>query len=150
MNLFFDTPEKILVLQTVAASWIGTPFMPNAAVKGAGVSCQKLAGAIYAECGFITPEFAIPDGPMDWGHAHKDSLIEPFMATVPNMIVVEKWQPGDMVGFKFGGCLHHSGICIAADGRFVHCFRNAWVIFGNLRDATYQSRLAKIWRPTRS
>lgn len=152
MNPYFSTAANLAKLVAAAESWIGTPFMDNACVKKSGVSCQKLVGALYTESGFLTADFTIPDGPMDWGHAHKDSLIEAFMAQHPDKFaVVTAWQPGDMVGFKIQGCLQHSGVCLNTNGRFVHCLRDLrGVQYGNLRDATYLKRIEKIWRPVTS
>lgn len=152
MNPFFDTPEKISRLQSHAGLWLGTPFVPNAALCGAGVCCQKLVGALYRELGVVPADFEVPSGPMDWSHANKRSLIAEFMERQPNFFSVSDFHvsgfdPGDMVGFKIGGCLHHCGIVVAADGKFIHCLRGPGTIFSSLRDATYFSRLEKIWRP---
>ena len=151
MNSFFSNPDRVAVLQFAAATWIGTPFMPNAAVKGAGVSCQKLVGSIYKESGVIGREFNIPEGPMDWSHAHTDSLISAFMLLQGNFTAVEPVVaaalPGDLLGFKIGGCVNHVGVLITSEGKFVHCLRGPGVLFSNLKDASYQSRLEKLWRP---
>jgi len=151
MKPFFDSPEAIARLQFHADQWIGTPFMPHAAVKGSGACCQRLAGAIYHECGAI-PDALVPTGPMDWSHANKVSLIEEHMATRLDFTPIEPiapgWaRPGDMVGFQIGACLHHCGIVVAADGKFIHCLRGPGTAYSSLRDATYMIRLARIWRP---
>jgi cell wall-associated NlpC family hydrolase len=157
MKPFFDTPEKISALQFHAALWLGTPFMPNAAERGAGVSCQTLVGALYRECGVIGADFAVPIGPMDWSHANKRSLIADYMVSRADFLSVPAGpglplmaQPGDMLGFKIGGCLHHCGLVLAVDGQFIHCVRGRSTFLSNVRDATYFSRLEKIWRPLQS
>jgi hypothetical protein len=151
MNGYFHDQANLASLQKAAAGWIGTPFMPNAAIQGAGVSCQKLIGALYIEAGFLPAKFEIPEGPMNWSHAHKDSLIVKFMAEpaqAAKFIIADAWQPGDMIGFHFLGCIQHCGVCIYPDGRFVHCLRDsAGVMYSNLRDAGYMQRIGKIWRP---
>jgi len=177
MTPFFSNPARIAQLAAVCETWLGTPFMPNAAIKHAGVSCQKLVGSIYIECGALAADFAIPEGPMDWSHAQTESLIEKFMkkhsrsADCPNPQRVDSGealeftevslmsaplrvgttrapcQPGDMLGFRIGGCVHHCGVVFTADGKFVHCLRPDGVRFNNLHDATYWTRLEKIWRP---
>lgn len=152
MKPYFNTSERIAQLQFHAALWIGTPFMPNAAVRGAGVSCQKLVGSLYAELGVLPKGFSIPEGPMDWSQANERSLIADYMATLPMFQsvappFVEDALPGDMLGFQIGGCLHHCGVVIAADGQFIHCVRNRGTFFSNLYDATYLTRVRKVWRP---
>lgn len=149
MKPFFDTAAKIEQLRAVAESWRGTPWMPNAAIKGAGVSCQKLAGEIYRECGLTVPE--IPDGPMNWSQANTRSLIAefvdglgfvepiPFIAYVPSA--------GDLVGFKIGGCVQHLGIMLDNRCAFIHAFRNQGVMFSELTDPAFFQRVGCIWRP---
>lgn len=155
MKPFFDTPEKIAQLQYHGAQWLGTPFMPHAAIRGAGACCQRLVGALYKECGALPAGFEIPTGPMNWSHAQTRSLIAEFVDAQPNFrrkdpadrCVGPFIQPGDMLGFKIGGCLHHCGICLAADGTFIHCIRGPGVIMSNVNDATYLSRLERVWQP---
>lgn len=137
----------IAKLNLVAQSWLGTPFVPNAAVKGAGVSCQKLVGAIYIEAGVLPAGFTIPDGEMSWGRANTFSKIEDVVQRSGRFTAVEAWSPGDLVGFKFGGCVHHLGIVLNAAGDFIHVLRNQGAEICNLNDAGYFSRVEKIWRP---
>jgi len=153
MNPFFSNEQRIAELQFAAATWVGTPFMPNASVKGHGVSCQKLVGAIYQESGAIARGFKIPEGPMDWSHAHTDSLITAFMLLQPNFICVAAAGfplpalPGDLLGFRIGGSVNHVGVLVTTTGKFVHCLRGTGVMFSSVKEAAYQSRLEKIWRP---
>jgi hypothetical protein len=152
MNSFFSSQQKRRQLQLEAESWRGTPFMPNAAIKAAGVSCQKLIGALYVATGVWPAEFKIPDGPMDWSNAHEDSLIVAAMKSeVENgrfaEILDSSAAPGDLIGFRLGGCLHHLGLVFTSSGTFIHCIRGTGTIFSELRDATYLKRIEKIWRP---
>lgn len=152
MSDYFTTTERLLKLQIVSESWRGTPFMPNAAIKGAGVSCQKLVTAIYKEAGFLPPEFEAPDGPMNWARAQKESQIVKFMASQTKYFSMldfpgnQRPRAGDMLGFRIDGCVHHSGVMFSASD-FVHCWRVSGVMFSAMHDASYLTRLAKIWRP---
>ena len=152
MKPFFDSPEKIARLQFHALEWLGTPFMPNACIKGAGVSCQKLVGAIYSATGFLPKSFEVPEGPMDWSHAHTDSLIGKFMAAQPQFaslpeLPVDQIAPGDMIGIRLGGCVHHCGVVLGTDGKFIHCLRGNGTTLSSVRDASYLKRIANVWRP---
>lgn len=156
MKPWFDTQDRIEALQRTAKAWNGTPFMPNACVRGAGVSCQKLASGIYVDVGFFPVGKTVPDGPMDWGQAHKRSLIDEFLSTdafmVNSFMVVEggafSLQTGDMVGFKIGGCIHHLGIVVDTSAkRFVHCWRAQGVELRRYDDPVFSQRIGKIWRP---
>jgi hypothetical protein len=153
MNPWFNSVERLMRLEQVAESWRGTPFMANAAIKGAGVSCQKLVAAVYKECGFLPADFVADDGPMAWSRAQKESLIEKFMAEQTKYFASLDFprdgrpRAGDMIGIRVEGCLHHSGVVFRADGEFVHVYINQTVFFSNIHDATYWKRIAKIWRP---
>lgn len=50
---------------TEAKSWIGTPYHPNAQVKGAGCSCATFIYAVMLECGLV-PEEKIGNYSNDW------------------------------------------------------------------------------------
>ena len=152
---FFNTPERLEQLKAVAQSWIGTPFVPNAAVKGAGVSCQKLVGSILIECGHLPAGFKLPDEPMGWANAHADSLIVKHMEANPTLFspvplpAYLTAQPGDVLGIRFGGCIHHCGIVVAAEGKFIHCVRNraAGVQYSHLGEAVFMRMVKAVWRP---
>lgn len=150
MQNFFNTPQRINKLRTTAMSWLGTPFRGNCAVKGkhGGVSCQTLAGEIYREAGLLDKSFSIPQGSMSWSSTHKKSLIEDYLATqaMHFTVVSPPIQAGDLVGFKLGGCVHHLGVALDAN-TFIHCLDRHGTRVSALRDPTFGSRIAKIWRP---
>lgn len=148
MKPYFENAASVARLQFHAFEWLGTPFMPNAAVKGRGVSCQKLVAAIYVETGFFPAGFTAPDGPMDWAHAQKESFFASWMAAHPELFTVATAaRPGDLLGFNLGGCIHHCGIVVGVDGKFIHCLRGPGTILSDVNDATYLQRIEKIWRP---
>jgi len=148
MTPFFSTKERIDTLVAVSNSWLGTPFIPNAAFKGRGVSCQKLAGAVYNEAGF--PAGEIPEGPMNWGRAHKEnaSLIVKWIEQRPQFVLIDDaLLPGDLVGFKIGGCIQHVGIMID-NRKFIHCWQRNGVNIHDINDATFLTMLNRAWRPS--
>jgi len=149
MKPFFNNPEKIARLQFHALEWLDTPFMPNAAVKGRGVSCQMLTGTIYQELGVLPAGCTIPAAPMDWSRAQTDSLLEKAVAGWPQFVslLAGEAAPGDLLGIQIGGCVHHCGIVLGVDGKFIHCLRGHGVVLSNVRDASYLQRIKKIWRP---
>lgn len=151
MNSFFSTQARRAAIATEAATWLGTPFMPNAAVKGAGVSCQKLVGEIYLAMGVWPAGFAIPEWPLDFG----DPILAKAMCDwmdgqkdrFEDVSELSVTIPGDMVGFRIGPDLKHLGIVLTSSGSFIHCLRGPGVMMSELRDATYLKRIEKIWRP---
>jgi cell wall-associated NlpC family hydrolase len=134
---------------TIARSWLGTPWMPNGKVKGAGVSCQMLVGCIYKEAGLLPESITIPEGPMDWSVANKNSIIEPFIDGPLSEYFepVERWpQPMDVMTFKIGGCGHHLGVQITSQ-TFIHILMHRTVIESRLDDASWLKRISRVWRP---
>lgn len=152
MDTWFSTPERIALLNTVAASWIGTPFVANSRCKGkrGGVSCQMLAEQIYVECGCPLP-FGAEKGSMRWSGVSKDSLIVEYLAdksafmSCLNSPKIEDLLPGDLLGFRIGGCVHHVGVYLG-DGRFIHCMRGSSTLLCSISDPTFSRRLGCLWR----
>ena len=151
-NIYFSTTERIKTLEQAAAGWRGTPFVPNAAIKGHGVSCQKLVGHILMDTGFLPAEFDLPAEPMNWSQAHTDSLLEAFMArhadcfALVNLPAYQHALPGDVLGIRYGGCVHHCGL-VLSNGSFVHCLRDRGVLISHLSEPVYMRLVKKIWRP---
>lgn len=147
---WYNTPKKIAALESAAASWLGTPFGQNGSAKGpgGGVSCQKLAAALYVQAACLE-SFDPPPAPMGWARHQAESLIEKYMDSHPRFVRVidGKPIPGDVLGFRIQKCTHHMGIALTG-GRFVHVWQQTGVMISLLADSTYSKRLSAIWRPT--
>lgn len=144
---WFNSDDRIQLLESSADKWHGTPFVPNGRVLGHGVSCQMLVEQVYRECG-LGLESTAPSGPMGWSGVHKDSLIEPFLGTVEGLRQLQDTSDilvGDLLGFKLGSCVHHLGIVLTG-GRILHSMRGLGTTYSLLSDPTYKSRIAKVWR----
>lgn len=145
MNAWFDGPGKILALELQAQDWLGTAFFPNSQAKHRGVSCQKLAAALYRDVGWINLD--VPEVPMSHARYNRDSLVVKFLDGRPEFAAVSpEPAPGDLLGFVINRTVHHVGIALQG-GKFVHCIEGAGVQIGHLSDATWECRLARIWRP---
>lgn len=150
---WFNSAHRIQCLENAADGWIGTPFVANSRAKGkqGGTCCHMLAEQLYVEVGYPLP-FRVPSGSMKWSDVSKKSLIERFFDEQPRLFrTLEKADiaaalPGDVLGFKIGGCVHHIGIMLRAP-RFVHCMRGIGTRYASLNDPTFKNRLEKIWRP---
>ena len=153
MTPYFNTSERIALLAPAAKAWERTPFMPNAAIPQAGVSCQKLVGSILIATGALPAGFDLPDEPMAWANAQTESLVEKFMAAHPDVFAPVAMpayltaQPGDVVGIHFGGCIHHCGLVLDAKGKFIHAVRGPGVQYSSLKEAVFMRMVKKIWRP---
>jgi hypothetical protein len=161
---FFCTQSRLDLLHSVAQSWIGTPFHPNAMIKGRGVSCQMLVAAILIECGHLRCE-EVPSAPMNWHGEY--SIIERELDVVHRKqfkpifgesageglshpqsppAVLPAIQAGDVLGFRLHKTVHHCGIAVSSD-LFLHVLRHSHVSVMPIDDAAWISRLKRIWRP---
>lgn len=139
---FFTTPERIERLQAAARSWLGTPFAPNSASKGHGVSCQKLVQHIYHEAGWKNVE--TPEVPMAHAMFSDRSYVLEFMEHCEDFATVSTPEVGDLVGMRIGRCVHHLGIVVRPDV-IVHAWNRIGVTEQPL--ATLTGRIGAIWRP---
>lgn len=93
-----------------AITWIGTPYHPQARVKGAGVDCGMLLIEVFRRCGLIKN---IDPGnyAREW-HLHRGE--ELYLGWVAEHCAeVSAPLPGDVAVFKFGRCYAHGTIVVA-------------------------------------
>ena len=71
-----------------AKSWIGTPFIAHAQVKGDGVDCANLIQAIFYNCGKIKKE-KLPKYSLDGGVHITKPYVESFflMLGLKNLMI---------------------------------------------------------------
>ena len=164
---FFSTQARIDQLNRAAEGWLGTPFHPNAMVKGRGVSCQMLVAAVLIECGHLKVDH-VPAGPMNWHGAtsiieqqldveHADQFQSIFGEPTgeglshppPPLVGLPVLSPGDVVGFRLHGTVHHCGLAVTPE-LFIHVLRHSAVCVMPINDAVWLSRLKRVWRPVES
>lgn len=144
-NSWFRNQERIDALTTESRSWLGTPFRANAAIKGAGVCCHLFVAEVLMEVGAI-PRQPFPKANPNHSIAQKNSLIEAFMDSFDNVVRVEgEPLPGDILGFRIGGCTHHISLVLPAQ-KMIHAVRRYGVIESCRDDPMWQRRLTHIWR----
>jgi cell wall-associated NlpC family hydrolase len=148
MPSFFDSPEKQACLAKIARAWLGTPFRPHACIRGAGVDCVHLLGAIFKEAG-VVDGWAFPDYTMDGGDHRDDSQVTDWLEAhdrFERLPADEIPQPGDVICFRLGRVPHHVGLVLEGN-RFLHAMRNYGVIESQLDDPTFGKRLVATFRP---
>lgn len=92
-----------------AITWIGTPYHPQARVKGAGVDCGMLLIEVFKRCGLIAN---IDPGnyAREW-HLHRGE--ELYLGWVADHCAeVTAPLPGDVAVYKFGRCYSHGTIVV--------------------------------------
>lgn len=99
-----------------AKTWIGTPYHPEAGIKGVGVDCAYLLKCVFVNAGVIE-DFVVPHYPPDW-HLHADmskpeEQRELYMTDARKRageITEADVLPGDIVLYRIGRCFAHGAI----------------------------------------
>lgn len=98
----------------IAKSWINTPYISNAMVKGArgGVDCAMILVGVYREAGWIPQDFDPRPYPPHW-HLHKqEERYLGFIRELAYEITEKELLPADIVMFRVGKLFAHSVIVI--------------------------------------
>jgi len=92
-----------------ARTWLRTPWVHRARIKGAGVDCGQLLIAVYSAAGVIEP--------FDTGEYPQDFMLhqaeERFLGFVlRHAHEVDAPGPGDIAVWRHGRCFSHAGIVV--------------------------------------
>jgi len=131
----------------LARSWIGTPYVHQASVKGVGCDCLGLLRGIWRELHGEEPE-AIPPYTPDWNVRGRETLQAAFarhLAAVPIAAIM----PGDVVLFRMvgRGPAKHCAVVGECEGAFtlIHARQNKRVSEEPFT-ASWRGRLAFAFR----
>lgn len=149
MKSWFNTVDRLKTLEEQFQKWQGTPFLANSCSHGfrGGVSCQKLAAAIYR--GVELVDVNPPEVAMSHARFSRESLVEPWMDKLEEferMPDLSDIQAGDLLGFTIGKAVHHLGIAQNSH-IFFHVIEGQRAGFASRFDPTWETRLAAVWRP---
>jgi len=139
-------------LEAAAAAWEGTPFCERSAVRGAGVSCSMLCFSVYHDAGWL-PDLVVPNAPVGWSRSQNRSIMEEYLdhgeglEWFARVAAVDAMQPGDLLGFRLGHCIHHLAILLGG-GRVVSSVEQLGVRISPCLQPVWFKRLAAVWRPT--
>lgn len=129
--------ERIVV---VARGWIGTPYLHQAARKGAGCDCLGLIRGLWQEVLGAEPERP-PAYSMDWSEpARIEALWEAAKRHLRPKDLADE-APGDVLLFRMrdGSVAKHLGVVgrIGAQATFIHAYSGHGVV---------ESPLSAPWR----
>lgn len=145
MKTWYNTEERIDSLVTESTAWLGTPFRANAAFKGSGVCCHLFVAEVFIAIGAVSRQ-KFPAADPNHSMSQTDSLIEPYMASMPEFAEVAGPPiPGDVLGFRIGGCTHHLAIALSGE-EMIHAVRRHGVMINRWDDPMWAKRLTRIWR----
>ena len=132
----------------IARCWIGTPYVHQASVKGAGCDCLGLLRGVWRELRGPEPE-PVPAYSPDWAEAGGRDTV--YMALRRHLMEVAKTEakPGDIALFRMSprGPAKHCGIVAEKDGRLtlIHARQNKRVS-EEVLSPFWRSRLAYAFR----
>ena len=124
-----------------ARGWIGTPYLHQASVKGAGCDCLGLLRGVWREVFGAEPE-AVPPYSMDWAEPQG---IEVLLGAARRHLVekpVADAAPGDVLVFRMrsGAVAKHVGL-MGSESSFIHSFSGHGVVESALTDG-WRRRIA--------
>lgn len=124
----------------IARSWIGTPYVHQASVKGAGCDCLGLLRGVWREIHGDEPEATPPYSP-DWSEATGRETLRDALARHLNEIDPKDIAPGDIALLRMlpRGPAKHCGIVAERNGALtlIHARQNVKVC---------EEPLAQTWR----
>ncbi|WP_341366341.1 NlpC/P60 family protein [Yoonia sp. BS5-3] len=126
-----------------ARSWIGTPYLHQASVKGVGCDCLGLLRGVWREVIGPEPEL-VPAYTPDWAEPQADELLH-AAAQRHMQETTDELRPGQILLFRMrsGAVAKHIGIIsqAASDARFIHAYTGHGVIESPL-SAPWHRRIA--------
>ena len=125
---------------TAARSWIGTPYLHQASVKGAGCDCLGLLRGVWREVCGAEPQ-AVPPYSPDWAEATGEETLRDGLARHLKKIAPACITAGDIALFRMArrAPAKHCGIIAARDGAttLIHARQNRRVS---------EEPLSPVWR----
>lgn len=134
-----------------AYTWLGTPHINGAKVKGRGVDCGMLLIGATEGAGLIpTGKVQVPAYSNEWHLHHSEEFFRRYIETYCRKIPPEDMKPGDFLLYQYGRCCSHGGI-YAGEGRVIHALVNQGVVLSSMddvmfKDARGRSRLRGVYR----
>jgi NlpC/P60 family putative phage cell wall peptidase len=124
-----------------ARSWIGTPYVHQASVRGCGADCLGLVRGVWREILHREPE-AVPAYTMDWSEPQGDEQLLHACRRIMQAKSLDDDALGDVLLFRMrdGSVAKHLGLQsrIGANARFVHAYSGHGVIETSLTAPWYR------------
>jgi cell wall-associated NlpC family hydrolase len=109
---------------TEALTWLRTPYVPLANIKGAGVDCAMLLVEVFrAPRGNVPVDFDPRPYPIDW-YLHSDAELYLDIVRRFGRRIDTEAQPGDILAYRYGHAVGHAAIVID-DNLVLHASRDA-------------------------
>ena len=114
-----------------ARTWIGTPYLHQGTVKGAGCDCLGLVRGVWrSRCG--TEPQVVPAYSPDWSEPQGDEVLWRAARRHMRDVTMAPMAPGDVVLFRMreGAVAKHMGILaqLGENPTFIHAYAGHGVI----------------------
>lgn len=141
------TPDQRAAVVAEAMSWLHTPYIHHARVKGAGTDCAQILCAVFEACGLV-PHVDPGHYARDW-HLHRsEEVYAGWLARYARPLADdEQPQPGDIALFRFGRCFSHGGIVVDG-GLILHAYLGRGVILSRRDEEPLDGRPVIFWTLT--
>lgn len=121
-----------------AQTWIGTPYVHQASVKGAGCDCLGLIRGIWRSLKGMEPD-VVPFYSADWGEAQGYEILLHAASTHLNKVADDAdIRPGQVLLFRMrqGAIAKHLGVVSmsGAAPKFIHAYSKHGVVESALTD----------------
>ena len=136
----------------LARAWIGTPYVHQASVRGAGADCLGLLRGVWREMFVGEPE-PIPAYTADWSEPQRDEVL--WRAARRHLVEkpVAEFGAGDVILFRMRArsVAKHLGIVgeTGAAATFIHAFSGHGVVESPLSDPWRRRIVAAFQFPAR-
>lgn len=105
-----------------AVSWLRTPFVDCARVKGVGVDCGQYLAGVFERAGIFPPVAIQPYSPQ-WHLHHEEEMYATEVLKYMREIREAEVQPGDVVLYWAGRCHSHGAIALDWPRRIIHAVK---------------------------
>lgn len=146
--------EQRQAVVTEARTWVGTKFVHQAGVKGAGCDCAHLISETYRAAGLM-PAIVYPVYGKDfYRHAeHEEKYIVETAKKYFDEITEAECAPGDWITVKVGRAYAHCAIVTSVKNGKPWKAINAWPVRDTVwevdcqQDTVFTGRLKRYWSP---
>ncbi len=130
---------------SAARSWVGTPYLHQASVKGVGADCLGVVRGVYRDLYGAEPE-QTPPYTADWAEARGQETLRDAAMRHLTPIAKSARQPGDVLLFRMlpKNPAKHAAIQVT-DHHMVHAYSGHAVMEGILTD-WWERRLVYVFR----
>ena len=131
-----------------AQSWLRTPFVHGAKVKGSGADCETFICEVFAKAGVFTAQ-GVPYVPAQWFLNTKEELYLNYLskyATEYQRAPAVSPRPGDVICVKTRWVYSHGAIVVAWPF-VIHCYPPCVMRSSVLSNPAFAGRALKLFNP---